>query len=588
MAVTQNWIDRAIAFASPERGIRRVAAREMLASYKGGVPTRTSEGFGGANTFRFQSNEERHQLMSARDRAIQAFNNNPVAKTLLKTETDNVIGDGLNFQPTSDDEAWNREAKDRYYQWLDVASVRGPDYLGGCELQRVLWMRSRIAGDIGWILVARGPESRIQVVPSQNIVTPDGQWGDRTIYDGVKFDEFGAPLTYYVLYQDQQGNFARRFEPVSARDFVFLPHSTDPAAARGESALTCVLELLNHLDRYVDGLSLAAWMATVFGLMFKEPTASKQFQGLGSLINSAGQTQRAITLENGQIKYMAPEGEIAQVDAKQPHQYSDNLIRALFRMIGQPFDMPLEVLAKDMSSVNFSSARVGLLPFYRACRIRAAHFGTRWSRTIRFWLSRERLRADDDPRRWKTPFPANYWNHELLVNAWPYTDPVSESQADLLQMDMGTKSPQQVIAERGYDAEQILRDRAEWGKRTAGLPPPEVRSSLTREAPAGSSDEDDKAFKRDVVKAYLTDPTVKNVIYNVSDFPDLLASAGLKPDADVDAAAGEGVPFLPVVGVAGPLVTGDTIQDPEGKLVGGDVELPEPITPAPAAPPAQP
>jgi capsid protein len=143
-------------------------------------------------------------------------------------------------------------------------------------------------------------------------------------------------------------------------------------------------------------------------------------------------------------------------------------------MIGQPFDMPLEVLAKDMSTVNFSSARIGLLPFYRSCRIKADKFAGRWSRTIRWWLSRERLRARDDPKRWTTAFPERFWTHSLLVNAWDYTDPVSEAQSDLLQISMRTKSPQMVMTERGRDIKQIERDFEEYGD-------PDVLSTMTRD-----------------------------------------------------------------------------------------------------------
>ncbi len=471
-------IDRAISVISPKWSAERNAWRKIEASYKGGVPTRTSESWSRADGFRFQGTSERQQLLNARDRAYNAFRNNPVARTLVQTEADNVIGDGLNYQPTTDSEAWNREAKDRYYAWLEEASVRGSDIHTGCELQRLLWMRSRVAGDIGWILVARGSDSYIQAVSSEEITTPDGQYGDQSIYDGIKLDPYGKPVEFYVLGQDQNSG-RREFKTIPARDFVYLPHLSEPNQVRGETCYLTIFDQLSNLDRYVDGVSLAAWMATVFGLIFKEPSAGKQVTGLPLLNNSQGQPQRAITLENGQVRYTAPEGEVVQVDAKQPMQNSDAWIRAMYRILGQPFDMPLEVLAKDMSTVNFASARIGLLGFYRACRIKKERFGSRWSRTIRWWISRERLRAADDPKRWKTPFPALAWEHELLINAWDYTDPVSEAQADLLQIDMGTKSPQMVISERGRDAEQLLRERQEWADKTEELP--EVRSTMTRD-----------------------------------------------------------------------------------------------------------
>lgn len=484
-------IDKAIGVLSPRWGMERAAWRQAQASYRGGVSTRRSEVWGDANPFNFDGTASRGQLMSARNRAYNAFDNNPVAKTLIQTECDNVIGDGLNYQPTSDSPEWNKEAKDRYYQWLENCTVRGEDFMGGCEFQRMVWEQSRVAGDIGWLLVAQGAESRLQIVPAENITTPDEFMSDDAVYDGIRFDAVGRPLVYYVLTQGERTG-ERKWTPVQARDFVFLSHLTKPKQTRGITCYLTIFDLLANLDRYVDGVGLAAWMATVFGLIYKDGNAAKQLQALPMAPNSAGNQQRAIRLENGQVKYMAPEGEVVQVDAKQPMQQTPEFIRTMYRMLGQPFDMPLEVFAKDMSTCTFASARIGLLPFYRSCRIKAGRFGHRWSRTIRWWLSRERLRAPDDPKRWKASFPDNFWSHDLFVNEWPYTDPVSEVQGDMLQCDMGIKSPQMVISERGRDAEQIINDRLEWQKKTKGLP--EIHSTMTREplpepvAPASPAD----------------------------------------------------------------------------------------------------
>lgn len=494
------FIENAIAWASPSWALRRETARKVLNSYKQGVPTRTSEMYGTSMGYRFGTAADRMEIIGTRNRAYSAYDNNPVARTLVQTETDHVIGDGLNYQPTSNSPEWNKEAEDRYYAWLEECSVRGPDAEPGCEVQRNLWSYSRVAGDIGWILVARGPESRIQIVRAENIATPDGMSADPNVYDGIRFDQYGKPITFYIFSADERMPLRTPTE-IPARDFVWMPQMTKPGQARPPSCYTTIFELLAHLDRYVDGVSLAAWMATVFGILFKQNNAPKQLAGLGTLTSSQGVQQKAITFENGMVKYIGTDEDVAQVQASQPMQQTPEFIRTMFRMLGQPFDMPLEVIAKDMSTCNFASARIGLLPFYRTCRIKAERFGSRWSRTIRWWLSRERYRAQDDPKRWKTAFPDDYWNHDLRMNSFEYTDPVSDAQSDLLQLDMKTKSPQMVIAERGRNADQIIRDWEAWAEKTADVaqvhsimtrdPAPEPAAATTASmSPADKADED--------------------------------------------------------------------------------------------------
>lgn len=469
-----NWI-------SPKWGLERRYWRDVNASYKGGVPTRTSEGWTQATGYRFGSATDRYQALSTRDRAYQAYDNNPVARAIIETETDNVIGDGLNFQPASDSPDWNREAEDRYYQWLEECSLRGSDAETGCDIQRQIWSYSRIAGDIGWVLVSRGSDSRIQLVRSENIVTPDGMLADPEVFDGIRFDQFGKPTTFYILYRDDRTG-KRTFTAIDARDFVWFPHMTKPGQARPPSLFATVFDLLAHLDRYIDGVSLAAWMGTVFGIVFKQNNRSTQMQGLPTLTNSHGNQQKAVTFENGMVKYVGTDEEVAQVQATQPMQQAPDHVRMLLRQIGQPFRMPLEVIALDLSTANFASARIGLIPWYARCRVNAGKFGSRWSRTIRWWLSRERLRADDDPKKWKTKFPENYWAHSLLPNAWDYTDPVSEVQSDMMQVDAGFKSVQMVISERGHDADKIRLQRQAWQEQGDEDGLTEAKSTLTRDA----------------------------------------------------------------------------------------------------------
>jgi hypothetical protein len=86
------------------------------------------------------------------------------------------------------------------------------------------------------------------------------------------------------------------------------------------------------------------------------------------------------------------------------------------------------------------------------------------------------------------------------MNAWTYTDPISEAQGDHLELDMKTKSPQQVIAERGRDVAQIMRDWKQWDRLTADNPmkhstlsrDPMPEPDETQEPVPSTSDDDEQ------------------------------------------------------------------------------------------------
>jgi capsid protein len=174
------------------------------------------------------------------------------------------------------------------------------------------------------------------------------------------------------------------------------------------------------------------------------------------LANSKGEQQKAVTIENGMVKYIGQQDDVVQVQAQQPMNQTPDFIRAILRLIGLPFDMPLELVAKDMSQVNFASARIGLIGYYRACRARQIAFSTRClSRIYQWWIAREIKMG-----RFVTAAPADAWSHRFMAQGWDYTDPVSEAQADQLQIDMGIKTPQMAAAERGRDWEEMQLDLA--------------------------------------------------------------------------------------------------------------------------------
>lgn len=81
-------------------------------------------------------------------------------------------------------------------------------------------------------------------------------------------------------------------------------------------------------------------------------------------------------------------------------------------------------------------------------------------------------------------------------------------------------------------------------------------------------------FQQEVVKAFIADGTVADVIANSTDIGDLVGKSGLPRNAEYKE------PYLPVTADAGPLVSGAVIKDADGDVVGGDV-LPPPSATTP-------
>jgi lambda family phage portal protein len=497
-----NWLDRTIGWLSPQRQVERLKARvalnEFNMTYRGGVATRLDRGWAATPSgITVQTMAEHTGLVSMRERARKVDRDNPVGHGMLNRLVDNVIGEGMTLQARTESADFNKEAEEKWRAFWEAPEVTG--LFTGPELERITYREHERDGDVGWILVSRNNQSRLQLVRADQISTPDTKQSQSPktsgqIHNGVEVNSVGRPTAFHILNGDEYGK--RKWERIDARDFVYLPRLKRGNQVRGEPCFAQVFPQLDQLDGFVDAVTTAARMAAVFGLVFKQSNSGTVLSGLPTVTNSQGNQQRAVTLENGSIKYIGQDDEVAQVQASQPMQQTPDFVRLLLRLIGLPMDMPLELVLYDFSQVNFSSARASLLQFYRAMRPRQRSFATRaMSRTYRWWISREVKNGT-----FTTRVPNDFFPHEFMPRGWQWVDPVKEAQAILLQIDAGLTTRQRELKSMGIDPEELLAEQVAdmQARELAKLPP--IFSTLTRdptpepvEKPANANPDTDRS-----------------------------------------------------------------------------------------------
>jgi lambda family phage portal protein len=508
---TTPWLDRAISAAFPGWGLRRAAARAAMAqadamrveaSYRGGVATRTDSPWPGQSSLTGQTALDRYRLRSMRDRSRKVDRDNPIGHGILDRLVDNVVGEGFTLRAATADKAFNAEAEERWGEWwTNEADIRG--VMSGPELERQLQRAHERDGDGGLILVDERGRSRVQLIEADQIQTPQDAMGDPAVIDGVEMNAVGRPVAFHVYNAPERGT--RNWTRVTANNFRYYPRLKRFNAVRGEPCFSQVFSLLDQIDGYVDAVVIAARMAAIFGLVFRENTAAKQFGGLPTMANSQNQQQKAVTLENGMVKYIGQGDDIVQVNPSQPTTGHGDFVASLLRLVGVPLDMPLELVLLDFSRVNFSSARAAFLQFYQAMRPKQGYFANRVLGPVyRWWLSRA-VNAGE----FTNAVPAAYWPHQFMPRGWQWVDPVSEAQAALLEISMGINSPQRVAARLGRDHEEILAETASAMAAMRLLDLPVVLSNLTRDPAALPAPDPTKPLPSDGNSKELPDGSEK-------------------------------------------------------------------------------
>jgi lambda family phage portal protein len=478
--IRQTGLDRVIAWLSPEKGVRRLHARTVMAmsgGYTGGARNRrpTQE----FNPHTASADDALlPQLDVLRDRSHDLVRNSPVAAGAINTVTTNVVGSGLMVKPVidrdllglTDDAAdeWERAARREFLAWADT-----PD----CDLSRVqtfeeqqsLVMRSVLeSGDI-LIIKRYRPRGKsrsgltLQLIEADRLSNPTGQRDSNKMAGGVEFDADGAPVAYHVrdhhpgdLFKaggSALGNWTR--VPAYAKDgrrrlALHLFDRRRPEQTRGVPYLAGVIEVLKQITDYTDAELQAAVVSSFFTVFVETETGSGMAPVDPRMETGGTATDKDLRLAPGMVVDLASGEKISTANPGRPNDSFDPFVLSLMRQIGMSLELPYEVLIKHFTA-SYSAARAALLDAWR------------FYRTKRKWLSRNLCQPvyeeviTDAIAEGRLSAPG-FFADERIRKAWlgaewhgpaqGQIDPEKENRADEIAEDRGWKTAEEITAEK--------------------------------------------------------------------------------------------------------------------------------------------
>ena len=166
-------------------------------------------------------------------------------------------------------------------------------------------------------------------------------------------------------------------------------------------------------------------------------------------------------MEPGTLQILEPGEDIKfSAPADVGSSYAE-FMRQQFRAVAAAMGITYEMLTGDLTQVNYSSIRAGLLEFRRRCE--ALQHGVivhQLCRPIwRAWMNQAVLEgAIDLPgyRQQKRQYQSAKW----IPQGWKWVDPQKEYNAMKLVIRAGLMSRSEAISGNGYDAEDVDREIA--------------------------------------------------------------------------------------------------------------------------------
>lgn len=415
----------------------------------------------------------------ARARAQDAVRNNPWLRRALKILVSHEIGCGLQPRPKIEDAALRKDLLDLWSDWAEEADADGTsDFYGW---QGILARARRESGEVFVRLRARYPEDGLsvplQVQALEAAMVPmrhNAANGRNSVRQGIEITPFGTRAAYWFHAQHpgERNHYTgpgalRPDELTRVPARAVLHHYTPerPGQLRGVPTPVSALLRARNFDAYESAeLTRKKSRAKFVGAIYRETDDENPITDDPVKLEEdqiARERQRAfVDLEDGYLLNLAQTERLNLYDGDSANVGID-FLRVQLRAIAAGMGVPYELMTGDYADTNDRVMKVILNAFYRELEMEQDRLVSQVLQpTWAAWLDQVALNRIvrlprnylENPRRWR--------RCEWRGHAWSYPNPLQEAQTKKIMVDEGFTSRAAVVAETGWDVEDIDQQNA--------------------------------------------------------------------------------------------------------------------------------
>lgn len=516
--------DRVINYFDPVKGTERLRARTMLAlagGYQSGRRDRRA-----TRNWRPRENSANADtlpdLPDLRARSRDLVRNVPLATGAISTNVTNVVGDGLTLKASVDHEflglteeqgdTWEKSAEREFSLFGKTCDFTRSQHFG--EMQRLVLRSVLESGDIFVVRrFRRDPGdsfgTKLQLIEADRVCNPNRAADTFDCMAGIELDGSGIPTGCHIA--DRHPDDLTGGKPVSWTKVPFRGPQGDPLVVhlfdrlrpdqlRGVPYLAPVIEAIHQLGKYTEAEVRAAVISGMFTAFIKtDPLSDGEPAPIGTDSSEAGVSDpnREIALEDaGAIVELDVGQSVDIANPGRPNPAFDAFVTSASRQIGVALELPFELLIKHFTA-SYSASRAALEMAWQFFRRMRAWLSRRFCQIAYEWAIEEAIAAG----RMAAPgFFANplirqaYLGAEWIGPARINLDPKKEAEADSIDIDLGTKTRDQVITERTggtFERKNAQLKKEEAMRRDAGLGAAPVKKAPPPSSPVEDENPDD-------------------------------------------------------------------------------------------------
>ncbi|GIO33117.1 phage portal protein [Paenibacillus albilobatus] len=467
-----NWLERSIATISPQWAYKRMAWRSAVSAFDGGSTGRLNRNWNpGTEGYDKISQGERTRI---RLRAQDLERNSDIAGAILLAFDRNVVGGGMMLQakiphnmPGNADGEMNHAIEDLWEEFskpenIDITGTQSLD-----EIEETLIRRYIVDGGIIVVKVYTDDKRfpfKIQVrsvddLNTLNTIVPLEN-GNR-IVEGIELDKYNKPIAYHFKKLDGQTLLPGESVRVKAEDVIFLFKKNSPKQVREVSELATALPRIKDANQFIEAVSIKERVLACLSVFIKRDTPSGGGPGRGiSQFATDRKDYSGMTLSPGMIGELNPGDEVQTVIPAGQASNSKEFITTLVRLSSAGIGLSYEAVSRDLSQVNYSSARQGLIEDRKLYKKLQKMLIKKVLTPIYLeFLDVMHLTGQLD-------FP-DYFNkrkeygaHVWIPPGYNWIDPAKEANANKTALETNQDTLARICAERGEDWRDVLKQRA--------------------------------------------------------------------------------------------------------------------------------
>lgn len=479
-----NLIDRLVAYVDPIRGMRRLAARKVLATYEGGERSRLRK-------FRTDT-ESPNQLVQRSAAAVRAQaryleRNHDIARGILRTMVNNIVGPdgiGVEFQPRRADGTIHTEyaerLRDLYNDWILKPEVTHT--FSWSRLQRLAartWLRD---GEV-FSQQLMGPVLLLQhgtLVPyslemlEADMVPLDFEDTARNIVQGIERNAWGRKVAAWVWkthpLESATLPTASALKRVGWDNMLHVALLDRISQLRGVSEFASILTRIEDIKDYEESERVAAKIAAMLTAFVKRQAPDGGGYEGPNVDAEGNPIPRQLSLAPGTIiDTLAVGEEIGLIDSNRPNpnlvHFRAGQLRAAAAGVGASFSS----ISKSYDG-TYSAQRQEMVEQWVNYAVLCDEFVCQFIEpVIKSFINVAHMSGlAPMPRDLK---PGTHDDVLYVGQAMPWIDPLKEANAFHQLVRDGFISEPEVIRKAGRNPDAVLQQTAAWRDkaRKAGL-----------------------------------------------------------------------------------------------------------------------